>query len=71
MSDSTTYFEAPLMDADMFKTIEAAKPEAAKRLGGADGLRLVTAHLKAGDIIAMTWSRHSELAAADAAKRAK
>ena len=54
---ATTYMETPSVGGDLAATIKAASAEAAKRLGGEDGLRCVSAHLTNSGVVAMTWCR--------------
>lgn len=59
-SSSATYITSDLIDGDLMATVNAARSEAAARLGGEDGLACIGANLLDGNKVAMTWRREWE-----------
>jgi hypothetical protein len=56
MSCATTYLRVPLVDKSLEKTVAHTREEAAKRLGGNDGLEPVQVS-PLGDEVGVLWRR--------------
>jgi hypothetical protein len=57
---ASTYMTAPLAGGDTLATLSTMRSEAAKRLGGEDGLMPVSLHLLDDGTVAATWRREWE-----------